>query len=219
MIVYGSSVSPYVRKVLVICAEKGIEVENLVFGPGTPPSEDFLKASPFKKIPALQDGGYTLADSTAIAHYLDAKHPEPRLIPREPELLGKVVWFDEFSDTIGFGAGGKIFWNRVIGPLVKAPHDPAIADKAQAEEMPPCLAYLESVVTGGWLVGDTFTLADISVGSFLVNYDFSGCEVGEGDYPKLAVYLKRVHARPSFKTLIDKDRAFLTRIGALKAAA
>jgi glutathione S-transferase len=218
MIIFGSSVSPYVRKVLVICAEKGVEVENQVFGPGSPPSEAFLAASPFRKIPALQDGDYTLADSTAIAHYLEAKHPEPALIPKEPKLLGKVVWFDEFSDTIGFGAGGKIFWNRVIGPLVRLPFDPEIADKAEREEMPPCLDYLEGVAGDGWLVGDRFTLADISVGSFLVNYDFSGCVIDAARYPKLSAYLSRVHDRPSFKSLIAKDRAFLTKVGAIKAA-
>ena len=62
MIVYGSSLSPFVRKVLVICAEKGIEVENPGFGPGVPPTPEFQEASPFGKIPALRDGDYTLAD-------------------------------------------------------------------------------------------------------------------------------------------------------------
>ena len=64
MIVYGSSVSPYVRKILVICAEKGVEVENQVFGPGMPVSEDFAAASPFRKIPAIKDDDFLLADST-----------------------------------------------------------------------------------------------------------------------------------------------------------
>lgn len=220
MIVYGSSVSPYVRKILVICAEKGIEVENQVFGPGMPLTEAFVAASPFRKIPAIKDGDFMLADSTAIAHYLEAKHPEPALIPNEPELLGKTVWFDEFSDTILFGSGVKIFFNRVIAPLVKQPQDLELADKAEAEELPEQLAYLESVAPQeGWLVGDRFTLADIAIASPFANLQWAGCDVCGERYPRLNAYLKRVHERPSFKTLIDKDRAFLTRVGGIKSAA
>ena len=101
MILYGSSLSPYVRKVLAFAGEKGIELELRPTGaaPGQP-SEEFLEASPFRKMPALRDGDYTLADSSAIIHYLEAKHPEPALIPADPKLRGKTIWFDEFADTV-----------------------------------------------------------------------------------------------------------------------
>ena len=69
MIVYGSSLSPYVRKVLAFAGEKGIEVE-LRPGGIPSPSAEFSEASPFRKMPALRDGDYTLADSSAIIHYL-----------------------------------------------------------------------------------------------------------------------------------------------------
>jgi hypothetical protein len=97
MILYGSSLSPYVRKVLAFAAEKGMELELRPTGeaPGQPAPE-FLAASPLRKMPALVDGDYTLAESTAIVHYLEARQPEPSLIPAEAELLGKTIWFDEF---------------------------------------------------------------------------------------------------------------------------
>ena len=87
MILYGSSLSPYVRKVLAFAAEKGIELELKPTGaaPGQP-SEDFLEASPFRKMPAFRDGDYTLADSSAIVHCLEATHPEPSLIPADAKL-------------------------------------------------------------------------------------------------------------------------------------
>ena len=83
MILYGSSMSPFVRKVLAFAAEKGIELEVKQVGLGST-DPDFLAASPFRKIPALADGGYTLSDSSAIIHYLDALKPDPELIPRDP---------------------------------------------------------------------------------------------------------------------------------------
>ena len=60
MILYGSSLSPYVRKVLAFAGEKGIELE--VQPTGFPnPGPEFLEASPFRKMPAFRDGDYTLA--------------------------------------------------------------------------------------------------------------------------------------------------------------
>ena len=65
MIIYGSSMSPFVRKSLAFAAEKGIAVESVPAGMGGGPA-DFKSASPFGKIPALKDGDFLLADSTAI---------------------------------------------------------------------------------------------------------------------------------------------------------
>jgi glutathione S-transferase len=45
------------------------------------PTPEFRAASPFAKMPALVDGDYHLADSSAIIHYLEAKYPEPRAHP------------------------------------------------------------------------------------------------------------------------------------------
>ncbi len=213
MIVYGSSLSPFVRKVLVICAEKGVEVENRISGPGAPPPEGFLEASPFRKIPAIRDGEFTLSDSTAIAHYLEAKHPQPRLIPEEPQARGRTIWFDEFADTIVFASGVKVFFNRVVGPLVGLPHDVAVAEKAEAEEVPEHLAYLDRVAPEtGWLVGDDFTLADVAIGSVLGNLKLAGCKVCGDRYPRLSAYLDRAHARPSLKAILESNHAFLDSV-------
>lgn len=65
MIVYGTGYSPYVRKVLVSLAEKGIAYEHrpVMFHA---PDADFQAASPLGKIPAIEDDGFRLADSSAI---------------------------------------------------------------------------------------------------------------------------------------------------------
>ena len=108
MILYGSSLSPYVRKVLAFAGEKGIELELRPTGAAVgQPSDEFLEASPLRKMPAFRDGDYTLADSSAIIHYLEAKHPKPALIPAEPKLRGKAIWFEEFADTVLVSCGAK----------------------------------------------------------------------------------------------------------------
>ena len=212
MIVYGSSLSPFVRKVLVICAEKGVQVENKVFGRAIPPTPEFLEASPFGKIPALRDGDFTLSDSTAIAVYLDARYPEPPLIPTEPQARGRTLWFDEFADTIAVPSKVKIFFNRVVAPLIGQAGDEELACRTEAEELPDIFAYLERTVPpSGFLVEDRFTLADVAVASPFVNLRHARSEVDAAAYPRLKAYLAGIHARPSFAALIGKDDAFLER--------
>src|SRR3954471_17092839 len=165
MILYGSSLSPYVRKVLAFAGEKGIELD--VQPTGFPnPGPEFLEASPLRKMPAFRDGDYALADSSAIIHYLEAKHPEPALIPADPKLRGKVIWFEEFADTILVTCGAKIFFNLVVAPkFLGKPGDEEAARQAEINDLPPVLDYLEKVAPSGegHLVGDRLTLADIAV--------------------------------------------------------
>ena len=78
-ILYGSTMSPFVRKVAAFAAEKGIDLELKGITLGDPDPE-FRAASPFRKMPALVDGDFRLADSTAIIHYLEARFPDPPLI-------------------------------------------------------------------------------------------------------------------------------------------
>ncbi len=209
MIVHGSSLSPFVRKVVVFAAEKGIALENKMAAPGTK-SPEFVAMSPFGKIPAFEDGDYKLCDSTAIVSYLEAKYPAHPLIPADAKARGKAIWFDEFADTIFVGQVGPIFFHRIVAPMMKMPNDLAAADKAEAELLPALHAYLESVIPpSGYLVGDAFSLADISVVCGLTNMDHAGALVDAARHPKLSAYKKAIQARPSFAAVIAAEKAML----------
>jgi len=215
MILYGSSLSPFVRKVLAFAGEKGIELDVQPTGvaPGQQ-SDAFLAASPFRKMPALADGDFTLCDSSAIVHYLEAKYPEPALIPGEAQARGRTIWFDEYADTVLFECGRKIFFNRIVAPrFLKRPGDQEAADRAEREELPPLLAYLERVVPDGdgYLVGDGLTLADISVASPFANFRHLELSLDPERYPRTIAYVERILARPSFAAWIDRETAFLAR--------
>jgi glutathione S-transferase len=211
MIVYGASLSPFVRKVLAFAAEKGIEVEHKPLGLGSD-DPDFLAASPFRKIPAFRDGDFAISDSSAIIAYLDAIQPEPNLIPTEPRARARTIWYDEFGDTILAGCGAKMFFNRIVAPrFLGRPGDLDAADKAQCEELPPLLDYLERVIPeGSWLVDGRLTLADIAVASPLVNLTHLGIDF-RGGRPKLAAFADRMLARDSFRPWLERETAFLAR--------
>lgn len=219
MIIYGSTISPFVRKVVAVAHEKGVAVEVRNAGMGRGGAE-FEEASPFGKMPALRDPGadggrdFTISDSSAIAHYLEAKHPEPALIPADPIGRARAIWWDEFADTILAGVGTKLFFNRFVGPKVlRTGGDAAVADAAERDELPRVLAYLERTVPeSGFLVGDRLSLADIAVAAPFVNLSWVGATVDGARYPRTAAYLDGILARPSLAEPAARDGQIVERL-------
>lgn len=209
MKLFGAPISPYVRKVLAFAAEKGIALEMVPTGIGDP-NPEFVECSPFKKMPGFSDGDFKISDSTAIITYLEAKHPEPALIPADPAERARTIWFEEFADTMMSAAGGKIFFNRVVAPKFLGREGDEEAAKAGEKELEPFRDYLESVIApSGHLVGDRLTLADIAVASVFVNLDHVGLGPDTATHPKLAHFVKTMHARPSFATWLPRERKIL----------
>ncbi len=209
--VYGATVSPFVRKVVVVLAEKGLDYELVPTGLQSRNS-DFLSVSPFGKMPGFRDGDFGISDSSAIVHYLDAKYPEPRLIPEAPEARGQAVWFDEFGDTIVSLSGGKIFFNRIVSPrFLKQPGNEDMAQQGVAE-LPRLFDYLEGVVPepGGFLVGGALSIADIAVASPFVNLSHCAINVDCAKHPRLGAWLPTILSRPSFVEAIAQDKALLS---------
>ena len=192
MQVFGGLISPYVRKVCLVAAQKGVPFELVLANPGNSIPE-FVAASPFGKIPAIRDGDYSLCDSSAIIAYLEAKHPETLVLPGEAEARGRTVWFDEFADTILASSMQKILFNRFVGPkFMKVEGDEAAARQGEAE-LPRLFAYLESVVPArGWLVGESLTLADLSVASVLRSLRYVDWEPDPESYPRIGAWYGKV---------------------------
>jgi glutathione S-transferase len=165
-------------------------------------------------MPALRDGDYLLADSSAIVHYLEAKFPDKPLIPAEPKARGKAIWFEEFSDTVLVSCGGKIFYNLIVAPrFLGKPGDEEAARQAELNDLPPILDYLETVVPadGGYLVSDELTLADIAVASPFANFRHTNTKLDPDKYPRTVAYVDRILARPSLAPWVEREAAYLAK--------
>lgn len=201
MIVYGTPVSPFVRKVLSYLIERGLDYELVAVGIADP-NPDYAAVSPFRKMPAIKDGDFGTSDSSAILTYLEAKYPGSTLTPDSAEDKARVAWFDEFADTMLTASGGKIFFNRVVAPKFIGREGDEAAAKLGEAEMPGLYAYLESVLGSNgdgpaYLVAGMFTIADISVATALGNLRPMGFGPDVAAYPKTAAYLDSIYARPS----------------------
>lgn len=206
--VYGVNASPFVRKVRIALIEKGIpyELETVFPGPMAPP--DFRQMSPLGKVPAFRDGDRTLSDSSVICAYLERIHPAPALYPSDAYEYARALWFEEWADGgLVAVAGPKIFFQRIVAPrFFGRATDEEVVRKAIDEELPPLLDYLEGQLTGGeFLVGGSFTIGDIGVLSQFVNLAHAGVTPDPGRWPKVAAYVARGFARPSFAALIAEE--------------
>ncbi|MBI3766960.1 MAG: glutathione S-transferase family protein [Deltaproteobacteria bacterium] len=211
---HGALLSPFVRKVRVVLAEKQVPYELVPANPFEKPPA-FLTLSPLGRIPALEDeGGRSLADSSVIAEYVEERFPEPPLFPRDPYERARTRWFDEYADGgMGPSLTGKVFFQRVISAkLMKNAPDERIVAGGLAE-VPTYFAYLERELGNEeFLVAGRFTLADISVMSQLVNLAHAEVTVDATVYPALARWYARVTERPTVAPLIAQDRGFLAKI-------
>jgi glutathione S-transferase len=156
-----------------------------------------------------------VCDSTAIVTYLEAKQPEPALIPADPIARARTIWFEEFADTMINAVGGRIVFNRLVAPKVlKIAGDEAVAAKAEAEELPPLFDYLDGVARAdGFLVGDALTLADIAVASPFATLAHAGVTIDAARWPNAAGYVAAILARPSFADLIAAERQMMAAMG------
>ena len=205
--ILGVSASPFVRKVLVAMIEKGLPYELVPVLPFAPPP-DFKKISPLGKVPVYQDGDFTLPDSSCILAYLEKAHPTPSLMPADPKQYGTALFLEEYADTRLMEAVAGAFFERIVkARLQKQPADEARVRKAVTEQMPAALDYLEPLAPDGdGIVGGRFSIADIAIGSQLVNWEHAGERIDAARHPRMAAYIARLHARPSFKTLIEQER-------------
>jgi glutathione S-transferase len=215
--IHGVPFSAHTRKVIIAALEKGIPYEIVPVVPLAPPP-GWQDLSPLGLIPIVQDGEFTLADSTAICQYLDRAYAgNTALYPGDARQYARVVWLEEFVDSgLAPHVLRGLLMQRVFAPkfLGKAP-DEALIQTSLTQMIPARFAYLEKSLSGEWFVANAFSMADIAVASMLMNFSFAGEVVDAGLYPKLSRFLERALARPSFRKALQAEIPAAKSVGAL----
>lgn len=208
--VLGAGVSPFVRKVRVVLAEKGLEYTHEQISPFAPPP-GWREISPLGKIPVFRDGDHVINDSSVICQYLERRFPKPALYPADDLEFARALWLEEYADG-GLIAvfGPRFFRPLVLQPLLtQKPVDPAVeaeAQRAWEQEVPAYLDYLEREIGDEeFFVGGRLTIADIAVASPFVNVRHAGFAPERRRWPRLRAFLERMWKRPSFQKLIDEE--------------
>ena len=207
--IIGAGLSPFVRKTRAFFAEKGLDYELEPLIPFGVPDE-YKQKSPLGKIPCLEHDGRALPDSSVICAYVEKLHPVPALYPSDPWEYAQALWYEEYADGALVAGGIGIFQGRVISKMMGQEPNEELAQQGE-EGIQPFCDYLDGKLADDreFLVGPRLTIADLAVASPFVNLELGNWKPDASRWPKLAAYLERIHARPSFKPLIDEDKAGL----------
>jgi len=206
-ILHGAHLSPFVRKVRVALAEKQVAYESvpqLPFGQ----AEEYFAKSPLGKIPCWEDGDFVLPDSSCILAYLERTHPEPALYPSDPKEYGRTLWYEEYADSKLVETIGPIFFERFLKPSFFKQETDEARVAGQLEAAVPLFDYLNAEIGDrDVIVGKHFTVADIAFGSVFANMGYGRERVDASRWPQLAAYVDRIHSRPSFKEILEAEKA------------
>lgn len=153
--------------------------------------------SPVGKLPVLDYDGERIQDSTAIAEFLERKHPENRLYPNDPVELARVRFWEDWAaqslyfyeiyfrmlDPVSLERAvdiictGRPRWERSVMKLVFQRRYPKKLKQQGIGRLPPAeverqffllIDALETLLgERRWLVGDEKSMADISVAAQL----------------------------------------------------
>lgn len=205
-ILHGANISPYVRKVRVALAYKGIEYNNTQQSPFGAPDE-FVAKSPMSKIPCWEEGELILPDSSVILGYLEHRYPDPPLLHAEPGKRARALWFEEYADTRMGECIPAVFFQRVVMPnILKWETDEAAVALLLEKKVPEVLDYLSSCLGDDeFMVGGEFSIADIAITSPFVNFMLAGEKVDVNRWPEFASYVQRVHALPCYAPIVNAD--------------
>ncbi len=101
---YQFELSHFSEKVRLILDYKGLAYRKIEVTPGIGQIELFRLAGQ-RQVPVLKDGNEVIADSTAIADYLERQYPDRPIIPTEPKLRGLTLLIEQWADeSIGLNA-------------------------------------------------------------------------------------------------------------------
>jgi len=177
--------------------ELGVEHElaRISFSTGDHKKPEYLAIHPHGSVPALVDGDLKLTESSAIVLHLADKYADKKLAPalgsnERAEYYRWIVYVPATLDPVL----ETITMHTMFLPQDK--RNPALVESAKGkwENIAKVLA---SAIDGrNYIVGDSFTAADIVVGSALGWAQF--VRILDG-HPKLAAYLQNLQQRPGYQ--------------------
>lgn len=185
-------------RVVWLCEEIGVDyrLEPIEMFSDAMKRPEYLAIHPLGKVPAIEDGGLVLWETSAILQYLDAKYGGGRLIPaREQEAGALAIQWLEYGENPLTLIMGEIAAHS--GPMPEKWRIPALVDRGR--EIAPSLVRIVERALGerSWILGDAFSAADIMLTYGLMIAAHIGYV--SDDTPRVQAFCERAMARPAFQ--------------------
>lgn len=202
---YGFSLSNYYNKVKFVLLEHGIAFEEILAVPHQGPAH--YEMSPLGKVPFIESEHGPLCESTPIVEYLAATYPDKPILPADPYAAAKqrelITYLELHLELVARELYPEVFFNTAISDGTKR--------RVQRKLQRRLPAFKQLTRFEPYIVGDTFTLADIAAFVHLPLVGQATHAIYGTDYVLDAgidwkAHLKRVSARQAAqKVQADRD--------------
>ncbi|GLO73812.1 glutathione S-transferase [Phaeobacter italicus] len=196
---YRNPKSGHCHRVELLLAFLGLPYEtiDLDMANGAHKAPEYLKISPFGKVPAIDDSGYTLSDSNAILVYLVQTYAKgSHWLPEDPKTAAEVQrWLTIAADNIFSGPCSA----RLVTLFgAQLDHAAAIAKSHDLFKL------METHLNGrNWLAADSITIADVAGYSYIAHAPEGGVDLAP--YPNLRAWLNRIEAEDNFVPMVASE--------------
>ncbi|MFC3677762.1 glutathione S-transferase family protein [Ferrovibrio xuzhouensis] len=228
IVLYHSPKSSASRRVRLFLEEKGLayEAHEIDLSRQQQHQPEYLAINPLGVVPTILHDGRPLHESGTICEYLDTIFPEPRLRPDDPYdlalmrnwvrhvdgLIGNLIRFnwrhhlqkkaekmseDELQAMLTKipSAERREAWMRVA----RSPYTEEELGEARSKLI-GLLDQMEDMISGGWLIGGRYSLADIAVAPFVrrIDEEIAPEALSPVQRPKVAAWWAALQARPAY---------------------
>ena len=208
---YAIPYSTNVERVALALGHKGLAAEVIMSDPAD--RSTIREASGQDLVPALDDDGFVVVDSSRIIEHLERRFPDPPLFPAEPARRAEVRVFVEWFDRVWKGPP-----NAIDAELGK-PNPDHVRIAALEHELRATLDVFEAMLDGrDYLMSDSLTAADCAAFPFLkyglwiepsdderFHHILAQNLALDGDHPRLDAWVRRVSAHPRVDGIVTYD--------------
>jgi len=197
--IYGMGGSTCTQRVLMTCVENGadFEIKTVDLRKGEHKQPAHLARQPFGQIPALDDNGFIVYESRAIARYVDETRGH-KLTPKDPKKRALMEqWISLEQGTITPEVSG-IVGQRVFAPMFGGKTDEAQVKKHEEKAKQGLDVMDKHLGQNDYLVGDSFSLADIFFMPYFALLFATPEKHLFESRPNIMAWWKRVSSRPSW---------------------
>ena len=183
--------------------ELGVPYENVpVNFVGDAQKPDYLKVNPNGRVPALDDDGLLLFESLAINLHLARKYDGGKgLWPKSADDQSRAVQWSIWAMTEAEPPVMRVLMNRAFLPEPQRNESEA---KAGEEALQRPVGVLEGALRGRqYLLGDSFTVADLNV-SAVIGWAPTLGKVKFDGTPNVAAWHARCNARPALARALGR---------------
>jgi glutathione S-transferase len=177
------------------------ELHVLNFATGDTRKPEFLAINPMGKVPTLKHGDVIVTEQPAVYMYAAELYPEAKMSPaigdplRGPYLRWMVFYGSCFEPAL------------TDRSLKREPAPPGRSPYGDYDTMLGTLT--KQLAKGPWLLGDTFTAADVLWGAALTWV--TGFKLVP-ELPEIKAYLERFNARPAVVRTRAKDAEIAAKL-------